>query len=111
MKFDELDLSDKILCCTVGFVVLLFIGGGILCFVMVDLPMPDETAIPIPGEFESSQFALIGDEVMKDTYFRVMFIVDQKTGVEYVNVAGDITPRYNTDGSLIIHPEYIEVEK
>ena len=111
MKFDELDSSDKILCCMVGIIVLLFIGGGILCFVMIDLPMPDETASPIPGEFESSQFAQIGYEVLKDTYFSVRFIVDQKTGVEYVIVAGEITPRYNTDGSLIIHPEYMEVEK
>ena len=63
----------------------------------------------VPGD-ENSQFVKIGDESALNSYSRTMFFVDRKTGVEYVMIHGELSPRYNTDGSLIIHPEYMEAE-
>lgn len=94
-KFEYFAIGLAICCVLIGFV----------CLVVNVAPVLDDT---LDG---TSQFVLIGDEGLKDGYLRVMFFVDTKTGVEYVMVGGEMTPRYNTNGSLINHPEYITEEK
>lgn len=92
-----------------AIVALAFIVGSILC--MMTMPFTPSSPTPnqsIPEEFGSKQFALIGDEGVENDYFRALFFVDKKTGVEYVMLAGSLTPRYYANGSLIIHPEYIK---
>lgn len=102
----NLDKGESI---ALAIIATALIVGFITCVIIPNIS--DSTNQSILKEYESNQFALIGDEVLNDTHFRVMLIVDQKTGVEYAIVAGEITPRYNPDGSFIIHPEYMEVEK
>ena len=60
----------------------------------------------IPGD-ENSQFIKIGDESVLNGYSRVMYFADRKTGVEYVMIRGELTPRYHANGTLITHPELI----
>lgn len=60
----------------------------------------------IPGD-ENSQFIKIGDESVLNGYSRVMYFADRKTGVEYVMIHGELTPRYHANGTLITHPELI----
>lgn len=95
--------AESILFALIG-TALIF--GFILCIVIpITSSLPNQS---IPEVFGSKQFALIGDEGVEGDYFRALFFVDKKTGVEYVMLAGSLTPRYDTNGSLIIHPEYIK---
>lgn len=90
-----------------AIVALALIVGSILCMMMPFTPSSPTPNQSIPEVFGSKQFALIGDEGVENDYFRALFFVDKKTGVEYVMLAGSLTPRYYANGSLIIHPEYI----
>ncbi|MBO5430914.1 hypothetical protein J5991_02590 [Methanocorpusculum sp.] len=56
---------------------------------------------------ENSQFIKIGDESVLNGNSRVMYFADRKTGVEYVMIRGELTPRYHANGTLITHPELI----
>ena len=110
MNFSELDFSDKVFYITIVIIALLFIGGSIFCLGS-DMLSSLSTNQSILEDLESNQFALIGDEGTEGSYFRALFFVDQKTGVEYVMLAGELTPRYDSNGSLIIHSEYVTEEE
>lgn len=106
MNFSELDFADKVFYIAIVIIALIVIGGSIFCLGSDMLSFPS-TNQSIPEDLESNQFALIGDEGTEGSYFRALFFVDQKTGVEYVMLAGELTPRYDSNGSLIIHSEYV----
>lgn len=106
-KFSELDFADKVFYITIVIIVLLLIGGSIF-----SLGIWTSSSQFTNQSLESNQFALIcDDEVVEGSYLRAIFFVDQKTGVEYVMLAGSLTPRYDSNGSLIIHSEYVTEEE
>ena len=104
----------------VAFVFIMVLFATVLFVVFVLVPnvyapsVSDNTSKPndimeaflVLGD-ENSQFVMIGDESVLNGYSRIMFFVDRKTGVEYVLIHGELSPRYHANGSLIIHPEYI----
>lgn len=113
--WSEMTLEERM----AGLVVIMVVFAIVLFVVFVLVPnvaslVSDNTSKPhdimeafaVPGD-ENSQFILIGVESVLNGYSRTAFFVDRKTGVEYVQIHKELTPRYNPDGSLIIHPEYI----
>lgn len=98
----------------VAFATVLFVVFVLVPNVYYAPSVSDNTSKPhdimeafaVPGD-ENSQFVQIGDESASNGYSRIMFFVDRKTGVEYVLIRGELSPRYHANGSLIIHPEYI----
>lgn len=93
---------------TVLFVVFVLVPNVYAPSVSDNTSKPNDIleAFLVPGD-ENSQFVKIGDESALNGYSRIMFFVDRKTGVEYVLIHGELSPRYHANGSLIIHPEYI----
>lgn len=104
----------------VVFAIIIVVLATVLFVVCIHVPnvyapsVSDNTSKPndileafsVPGD-ENSQFVEIGDESALNGYSRILFFVDRKTGVEYVLIRGELSPRYHANGSLIIHPEYI----
>lgn len=93
---------------TVLFVVFVLVPNVYAPSVSDNTSKPHDIleAFAIPGD-ENSQFIQIGEESALNGYSRIVFFVDRKTGVEYMRIHGDLTPRYHANGSHIIHPEYI----
>ena len=114
----DLDSPEILIGLVVGIIGLAIVIFAICTALGITEPIPpvedNSTTKPndiielfsIPGD-ENSQFIKIGDESVLNGYSRVMYFADRKTGVEYVMIHGELTPRYHANGTLITHPELI----